>query len=413
MTRYFVPAFLLLTLLCFNSSAATLFGRVVEVNDGDVITVFNLNRPVRIKLLAVDAPERDQVFGDVAKKHLSELVFDKSVLVEYSAIASDGSLVGRVTLNGVDVGAQMIRDGVAWFDPSNQDRLSASDREVYQQSELAARNEKRGLWQGEHPIAPWEFAKAKAQRREPAAGVNAVTPAAKTPKRAESELTNLTLMTAARMNSAASSSTTASSSASAGASSATPPSEAWARPADPDTAWATDTSPKQWRPFKPAGENFSAEMPAGGRHLKLPVPLQDGSGGSIDLNIYMVRDGYAVYTTMWLTGPTYGETDRAVLDQAVRSFLKGLGIGYERTGGGEFSCELESERKLSIAGYAGSEYDLPSCTVPGKVRVFTKVIGGQRQMYIGGAFSWRPDRNVSRFLNSFTVTSVRTPGSPH
>ena len=412
--RYFVPAFLLLTLLCFNASAATLFGRVVEVNDGDVITVFNLNRPVRIKLLAVDAPERDQVFGDVAKKHLSELVYDKPVLVEYWGIAADGSLVGRVTLNGVDVGAQMIRDGVAWFDTSNKDHLSASDREVYQQSELAARNEKRGLWQGENPIAPWEFAKAKAQRREPVASVNAVTPAAKAPKRTYSELTNLTLMSSARANSAASLPATASSSASStayGASPATPPSESWARPADPDTAWATDTSPKQWRPFKPAGENFSAEMPAGGKHVKLPVPFNDGSGRSIDLNIYMVRDGYAVFTTMWMTGPSYGETDRGVVDQAVRSFLQGLGLGYQRGGGGgEFSCELESERKLSIAGYTGSEFDLPSCTVPGKVRVFTKVIGGQRQMYIGGAFSWRPDPNVSRFLNSFTVTTTRTPG---
>src|SRR6185503_9326913 len=114
MTRHFVLAFLLITLLSANVAASTLYGRVIEVNDGDVITVFNLNRPVRIKLLAVDAPEADQAFGEVAKKHLTELVYDKSVLVEYSGIASDGSLVGRVTLNSVDVGAQMIRDGAAW-----------------------------------------------------------------------------------------------------------------------------------------------------------------------------------------------------------------------------------------------------------------------------------------------------------
>src|ERR1043166_3968163 len=179
MARNFVVAFLLLTFVSVNAAAATLFGRVIEVNDGDVITVFNLNRPVRIKLLAVDAPEKDQPFGEVARKHLSELVYDKSVLVEYSGIAADGSLVGRVTLNNVDIGAQMIRDGVAWFDASNQDRLSASDREVYQQSELAARNEKRGWWQGENPIAPWEFVKAKAQRRQTAASVNAANAATK------------------------------------------------------------------------------------------------------------------------------------------------------------------------------------------------------------------------------------------
>src|ERR1043166_6651908 len=116
MTRNFVLAFLLLILLAFNIDAATLYGRVIEVNDGDVLTVFNLNRSVRIKLMAVDAPESSQAFGEVAKKHLGELAYDKQVLVEYWGIAADASLVGRVTLNGADIGAQMIRDGAAWFD---------------------------------------------------------------------------------------------------------------------------------------------------------------------------------------------------------------------------------------------------------------------------------------------------------
>src|SRR5829696_9038127 len=172
MTRYFVQACFLIALFTSSVEASTLFGQVTEINGGDVITVFNLNRPVRIKLLAVDAPEEDQAFGGVAKKHLSDLVYDKSVLVEYWGIAADGSLVGRVMLNNADIGAQMIRDGAAWFDPNNQGRLSVADREIYQQSELAARNERRGLWQADAPIAPWEFVKARALRREPVASLN-------------------------------------------------------------------------------------------------------------------------------------------------------------------------------------------------------------------------------------------------
>ena len=408
MTRYFVPAFLLLTLLCLNTSAATLFGRVVEVNDGDVITVFNLNRPVRIKLLAVDAPERDQAFGDVAKKHLSELVYDKSVLVEYWGIASDGSLVGRVTLNSVDVGAQMIRDGAAWFDASNQDRLSASDREVYQQSELAARNEKRGLWQGENPIAPWEFVRAKILRTQPAASLNSVLPATKSePKRPASELTNLTLISA-RMNNAGVSSAGSSSPAAA-------PSSVWnARPAGPppdmDMTWATDFSQKPWRLFRPAGENFSADIPAGGKQMKLPVAADSGTS---DLNIYVVRDGKTIYELIWLTGPSYGEADETALEQAMGGYLKGVDQGYQNAGGGPFSCASQSAQKVSMAGYAGSEFDLSSCIVPGKLRVFTKVIDGQRQMYVGAAFYPEPDPNVSRFLRSFTVSASRTPRSKH
>ncbi|HEY0727557.1 MAG TPA: thermonuclease family protein, partial [Pyrinomonadaceae bacterium] len=169
---------LLVALFCSSVEAATLFGRVIEVNDGDVITVFNLNRPVRVKLMGVDAPEANQAFGDVAKKHLSALVYDKSVLVEYWGIAADGSLVGRVTLDKADIGAQMIRDGAAWFDASNQGRLSVDDREVYQQSEQAARSERRGLWQAPDPIAPWEFVKAQALRKNPAASLNTILPPA-------------------------------------------------------------------------------------------------------------------------------------------------------------------------------------------------------------------------------------------
>jgi micrococcal nuclease len=157
--------------------AASIVGKVIEVNSGDVITIFNLNRPVRVRLLGVDAPEMDQAFGDIAKKHLADLVYDKSVLVEYAGISNDHSLNGRVLLEGADVGAQMIRDGAAWVDPSNQHRLSATDREVYQQSEVAAHNERRGLWQQENPVAPWEFVRALALRSHPVASLNTVSPA--------------------------------------------------------------------------------------------------------------------------------------------------------------------------------------------------------------------------------------------
>ena len=397
---------LLIALFSSSAEAATLFGRVIEVNDGDVITVFNLNRPVRVKLMGVDAPEANQAFGDVAKKHLSELVFDKSVLVEYWGIAADGSLVGRVTLDKTDIGAQMIRDGAAWFDAGNQGRLSADDREVYQQSEQAARTERRGLWQAQDPIAPWEFVKAKMLKTTPAAASStATTPAAKAPSRPVPELTNLTLITA-RMNNAAASSAAAPSSDGASA-------PAWSAPlagpsGAPDMSWAMDASQKEWRLFKPAGENFSADMPAGGKYLKVPVAA---GAGTVDLNLYLVRDGSSVYEMMWMTGPSFGETDKAALDEAFGGFIRGFGQGYQNSSGGSFSCATENGKELSIAGYTGREFDLSSCTIPGKLRVFTKVIDGQRQMYVGVAFSREEDPNIARFLSSFTVKSSATPKS--
>src|SRR6185369_8844102 len=131
--RHLAPAVMLCAFLCVSAvavRASSLVGQVIEVNSGDTITILNLNRPVRIRLLGVDAPELDQAFGDVAKKHLADLIFNKSVLVEYAGISGDHSLNGRVLLDGADVGAQMIRDGAAWADPGNERRLSDTDREV-------------------------------------------------------------------------------------------------------------------------------------------------------------------------------------------------------------------------------------------------------------------------------------------
>lgn len=386
MKRHPVLILLLLIFLPVTAEASSLFGRVIEINDGDVITVFNLNRPVRVKLLAVDAPEAGQAFGDAAKKHLSDLVYDKSVLVEYWGIAPDGSLVGRVTLNGADVGAQMIRDGAAWFDPSNQGRLSATDREVYRQSEELARNERRGLWQAENPVAPWEFVRSETLRLSPVAKLNSILPATKARvDRPTPELTNLSLI-AVR----------------APARAQAPPA---AVPNEADYAWALpNAEPKTWRQFKPAGENFSALVPEDGKQLTIPVPFEEQM---VDVNVYMARDGSSMYSLMWITGPSYGESDKAAIDSTVQGFLSGVGEGYSRGGSEKFSCEPQGERNVPLGGFSGSEFDLGSCTVPGRIRAFTRVRDGERQMYIGAVFYAEEEPNVMRFLKSFIVVAPK------
>jgi endonuclease YncB( thermonuclease family) len=380
MKRYFVLGFLFVTFLTTNVEASTLFGRVIEVNDGDVLTVFNLNRPVRIKLLAVDAPEAGQPFADVAKKHLTDLVYDRSVLVEYSGISPDGSLVGRVMLNATDVGAQMIRDGAAWFDASNCDRLSAADREVYQQSEQAARSERRGLWQTENPIAPWEYVRAQTLRRNPAASFNSILPAKVRPDRPTPELTSFTLLAARIGGSPA-------------------PSRSDGGPSG-RVPWE-ESARKNWRLYKPAGENFSALLPEDGQHTVIEIPHE---GETYELHVYAARDGWAIYALMWITGPTEGETDKAVGDQMVRKFLKGFGANYQQQTQRVFACELEGESRTSVNGYSRSEFELTSCTIPAKVRIYTRVRGGKRQMYIGAVFYVDEDDNVARFIKSFNVS---------
>jgi endonuclease YncB( thermonuclease family) len=386
MKRYLL--LLVMATFCLISTdvrAASLFGKVIEVNSGDVITIFNLNRPVRVKLLGVDAPKMNQAFGDVAKKHLADLVLDQSVLVEYSGIAADSSLTGRVLLNNSDIGAQMIRDGAAWFD-TNTNRLSGTERDVYQQSEQAARNERRGLWQEENPIAPWDFVRNEALRRNPVASLKSTTPGA-TPasKPPVSELTNFTLMTAGieaaqpRLLSAANS--------------------------DMVIA-APGPTGGAWRLLRPAGANFSALVPAGGKQTDVPVPEGES-------HIFLARDGSSVYTIAWVTAPSMGETDEDAIAGSLSVFTLGVGQGFriasESAGRPQsFQCELENEKKISQSGYTGSDYDLNSCTVPARARALTRVVDGQRQMYIAMVFYTQEDENVDRFINSFTIGAPKS-----
>ncbi|HET6977979.1 MAG TPA: thermonuclease family protein [Pyrinomonadaceae bacterium] len=349
----------LLSVAGSTGDAASLFGKVIEVNSGDVITIFNMNRPVRVKLLGVDAPEMNQAFGDVAKKHLSDLVFDKGVLIQYSGIGADSSLTGRVLLNDADIGAQMIRDGAAWFDVNNGDRLDADNRAVYQQSEFAARNERRGLWGQANPVAPWEFVKAEILRMHP---VETPKPNQSAPKanstRSMSELTNFTLMTRN------------------------------VKPAAPSApTMAPDDTEIVQNSELPAGLPFTALLPRGGMRLTKSTIF---GADVVKTNGYVVAEGGNGYSVVWFTAPTYGEDDKTATDQMVFNELTA-------------QCTPQNEKDISANGYWGREVDLSDCPIPTRVRVFTKATGDRREVYVAMVSVRNDNANVKRFLNTFTI----------
>lgn len=44
-----------------------LSGKVMTIKDGDIIEILQNNKPVRIRLHGVDAPEKAQAFGETGK----------------------------------------------------------------------------------------------------------------------------------------------------------------------------------------------------------------------------------------------------------------------------------------------------------------------------------------------------------
>jgi endonuclease YncB( thermonuclease family) len=142
--------------------AASLTGRVVGVSDGDTITVLDAEKVQhKVRLMGVDSPEKAQPFGQKAKQHLSDLVFDRSVTVEWQKQDRYQRIVGKVMVNGQDVNLDQVRQGLAWHYKQFEREQDPLDRAAYAQAEILARQGNRGLWSDSAPIPPWDWRKSK------------------------------------------------------------------------------------------------------------------------------------------------------------------------------------------------------------------------------------------------------------
>jgi endonuclease YncB( thermonuclease family) len=132
-------------------------GVVVGVTDGDTVDVRLDSGMVRIRLHAIDAPERGQAHGQAAKEALSGLVFGKAVQIEPFEQDRYDRLVARLWLGDLDVNAEMIKRGYAWV------YRRYADDPAYCAYEQAARDLRRGLWSPAQPsvTAPWEWRRRK------------------------------------------------------------------------------------------------------------------------------------------------------------------------------------------------------------------------------------------------------------
>jgi endonuclease YncB( thermonuclease family) len=92
----------LCALLGLSAHAEPLSGRVVSVSDGDSITVLDSSmKQHKVRLAGIDAPERSQPFGQVSKRALSDLVFDRWVTVDTDKVDRYGRAVGKVLKDGL------------------------------------------------------------------------------------------------------------------------------------------------------------------------------------------------------------------------------------------------------------------------------------------------------------------------
>jgi endonuclease YncB( thermonuclease family) len=143
---------------CELATAETITGLVVGVSDGDTITVLDKqHHQHKVRLAAIDAPEKRQDFGNRSKQSLSDLAYRRHVKVETGKTDRYGRQVGNVIVNGLDVNLEQVRRGMAWHYKAYEREQSVADRQSYAGAEDTARAASEGLWALPSPVAPWEF----------------------------------------------------------------------------------------------------------------------------------------------------------------------------------------------------------------------------------------------------------------
>ena len=129
-------------LLCASVQAYELTGKVINVADGDTLTILDAahNRH-KIRLADIDAPEQGQPYGNRAKQRLTQLVRNKWVIAVCREQDKYQRDVCTIFVDGADVNADLVLSGHAWVYEQYNQRADLPAMQV------TAQRAKRGLWQ--------------------------------------------------------------------------------------------------------------------------------------------------------------------------------------------------------------------------------------------------------------------------
>ncbi|MFP6849851.1 MAG: thermonuclease family protein [Pseudomonas sp.] len=147
-------AMIMPSLLVGLAHAEQLTCRVVAISDGDSFDcVTAANTQIRVRMAEIDAPERNQPYGQQAKQALAGLIYDKSAMLKVHSIDRFGRTWARVFIGTLDVNYTLVQQGTAWAYSEQLKDEKLRDAETF------ARNMNKGLWAqpAEDIVAPWKW----------------------------------------------------------------------------------------------------------------------------------------------------------------------------------------------------------------------------------------------------------------
>ena len=141
--------------VCFSAHAGSLVGKVTRVSDGDTVWVTDAAKlKHKVRLDRIDAPEKDQPWGEESAAVLKGWIFGMDVRVAYEKRDQYGRILGVIYNGTNDVNLAMVRSGNAWH-YSHFDKTPE-----YAAAETEARAARRGLWSQDNPVSPYQWRRA-------------------------------------------------------------------------------------------------------------------------------------------------------------------------------------------------------------------------------------------------------------
>ena len=152
-----LPIFLLAFPLLTQAAPRTCL--VVGISDGDTLTArcgrIGAYERVKVRIAAIDAPEKAQPYGQRSRQALSNICFREQALITDIDTDRYGRTVADVSCKGQDAGTHLVAEGWAWVYDFNGIATRRGGGAFKLQDN--ARTQRLGLWAGAKPTPPWEW----------------------------------------------------------------------------------------------------------------------------------------------------------------------------------------------------------------------------------------------------------------
>ena len=129
--------------------------RITKVIDGNTLEFIDKENETYIVLISgIDAPELGQDYGNESREFLMEKVLNKNVNIEILGKNRKGVRLAKISMGRKDLANEMIVNGWAWKDRSEDDALM-----------LQAREKQLGIWKNSDPVPPWIYVRQNSMKR--------------------------------------------------------------------------------------------------------------------------------------------------------------------------------------------------------------------------------------------------------